>query len=279
MWNIKIKKYLVCRLFLKPLDVDLKYTHSIWHGLLTQTTIITQCVIVTPRHCKLEHNSGRWPRGTGLHGLPGICVSLQECRDTRVLIVCPWPRLAAHNTPILCYGVSGETSWPWWYILKQFLSRRYFLWNTIPCAVEPSAIWGQRQLPGGTVAQVFLCAVLRVLHHLQTLGSRSEPLQGFGKADPHGSLDPALNPPAFYLLAEAAVCSITAWHRSRFCQASRLESHLPVLGQPARLFRFGTAAVLSPDGCMAASVCFASVSPRRLSAWAQLFQAKLTPAN
>lgn len=163
-------------------------------------------------------------------------------------------------------------------MLKQFVSCRYFLWNRIPRAVERSAIGGQRQPAvwhSGT--RVSLCCLVSLASFTDFWFQQVWTAAGFWKLDLHGSLDPALNPSDFYLLAEAAVISsIAAWRCSRFCRSSRLGSPLPVLGHPVPLFRF----VLQRYwDCMAASVCFASVSPRRLSAWAQLFQRRLTPAN
>lgn len=203
--------------------------------------------------------------------------SLQECRDTRVLMVCRWPRLAAHNIPILCHGVSGN-----------FLTLMIHIETVCELQVfslkqDPLHCRGQcnrRAAPACCVAQwhkcffVLSCESCIICRLSVPAGlNDSRVLEGL---DPHGSVDPALNPSDFYLLAEAAISSIAAWHCSWFCRASRLESHLPVLGHSVPPFRFGPQRYW---GCMAASVCFASVSPRRLSAWAQLFQPRLTPAN
>lgn len=200
-----------------------------------------------------------------------LCVpsGVQGHRGSNSLSLTP-ARGTQHSRPLFFRSL-GETSWPWWYILKQFLEPQVFSLKHDPLRrraqcnrrATPAAGWH-----GGT--SVSLCC-LASLASFADFRFQVWTAAGFWKADPRGSLDPALNPPDFYLLAEAAVCSIAAWHCSRFCQASRLESHLPVLGQPARLFRFGTAGVLSPDGCMAASVCFASVSPRRLSCLSSAF--------
>lgn len=169
----------------------------------------------------------------------GIFESLQECRDTRVLTVRRWPRLAAHKALILCHRISGNFLYLMIHIetvseLQVFSLKHDPLHRRLQC--------NRRAAPACCVAQWHKCFFVLSCESC-IICSRSVPA-GLNccrvwKLDPHGSLDPALNPPDFYLLAEAAVSAITAWHCSRFCQASRLKSHLPLLGQRVPLFRFG----------------------------------------
>lgn len=108
---------------------------------------------------------------TGNDGLPALFEFPQECKDSRVLIACPWPQRAACSTEPshLLYISSQKTLWPWTYILKPFLCCRYFLWNGIS-PKKPSANRGHSEELGGTVAQMSLCVALWVLHHLQPPG-------------------------------------------------------------------------------------------------------------
>lgn len=186
--------------------------------------------------------------------------SLQECMTTRVLTV-------SSNTPVLCDWVSEklpvlhDSHWNSFWAAGIFSETRSFALRS------PVQSKGSASLLCGTVAQAFLCVVLWVLHHLQTFcSSRSELLQGLKKLYLPSSLDPVLNPPDFYLLAEApsqldtvhasvrALCwslTSTSWVTARLfstldCSGLRLYGRLR-LTPPAAWARLSQLRLTSPN--------------------------------